>query len=750
MSVDLLGAFLYLGCGISICLLSLLILRQSPGERLHRITAAMLFFGGLGPVLGGFGRILQVQGSNSPLLTGGLITSFAYLWSLFFPSLLLFALVFPQERPIIRRFPRSTWLLYVPHVFHLVLKLVLLRAGSNRVEFGLEAARSAESIWIRILSFVGDIAGLALSLLTRFHIQFFSLVNMVFIVAAILLLAQSLRGLRAPKLRRQLKVILFGLGSCMGFYALAIPVPTILSIEMPNQTRIIMISAALLLGTGSIAFAIVWRGFLDIGTVVRRAILFSATSGALVLTYFLTARQMDRALPGEVGSQVPLFQILFVILVVIFFHPLLGWMEETVDRLLAGERMGHRDVMRRLGREMTSILDLKTLVDTIVRTLKEALAVNRVHMVLKDVSGTRFQAEGPEAENLPGIPADHPLVGRIAEFRDPVLPGDLLAEIEGNESRKEALSILTSYDSQLLVPIQLPEGGGCIGFLSLGSKVTGGRFRAEEVNLVSILATQVGIAIRNARLHEEGVARKVVDEELALARTIQESILPRRSPVLEGIEVAAVNVSSRQVGGDYYDLIPMTGGRLGIAIGDVAGKGVPAALLMSMLHAALHAQMNGSVPIRLLMARMNRILYRSTTPEKFASFFLGVYDLESRVFRFTNGGHNFPLLLGREGKVRRLRSGGLLLGVLEEVSYEEESITLEAGDLAVFFTDGVTEEWRGEEEQFGEDRLVRVILDHRSESPESLIQTVRKEVLKFSGRSSFQDDFTLIILRVKV
>ncbi|MBI4161059.1 MAG: SpoIIE family protein phosphatase, partial [Acidobacteria bacterium] len=690
MSTDLLGASLHLALGLAVCLLALLILRQGPGERLYRATAAMLFFGGLGPVLGGIGQALNLREGASPLLASGLITGFAYVWSLFFPSLLLFALVFPRERAVVRRFPRLTWLLYAPHGFHLLLQLLLLRAGGGEPEFDLVAGRTAESFLLRVAALAGGLGGLALEILTRFHIRFFSLVNLVFIGAAILLLARSLRGLRQAKLRRQLKVVLFGLGSCTGLYAVAVPVPTILGVELPAGTRMALTSAALLLGTGSIGFAIVRRGFLDIGTVVRRAILFSTVSGGLVLLYFLTVRQADRILAAS-GLPLPLFQILFVILVIVFFHPLLGRMEEAADRMLAGERLSHRNVIRRLGREMTAILDLPTLAATVSRTLKEALAVDRADLVLRDPTGARFQAVGAEAGNpWPGLAADGPLVRGIGASEDPVLAADLLAEIDDSGERSAADAALRALGLSLLVPVRQPEGGGCIGFLSLGPKVTGGRFTAEEATLLGILATQVEIAVRNARLAEEAVARRVVDEELALARAIQESILPQRSPELAGVEVAGLNVSSRQVGGDYYDLIPMAGGRLGIAIGDVSGKGIPAALLMSMLHAALHAQMNGSAPVHLLVERMNRILCRSTTPEKFASFFLGVYDPGTRRLEFTNGGHNYPILIRRDATLLPLRSGGLILGVEEDARYGEEAVDLAPGDLIVFYTDGVT------------------------------------------------------------
>ena len=748
MSASLLGAILYVICGVAFCLLGLLVLRENPGARLHRVTATMLFFGGIGPVLGGIGELLTLLGEKSPLLQSGLSTRFSFVWALFFPSLVLFALVFPRERTILRRFPRLFLFLYAPHVFNILLQVVLLRTDIREAWNRLDAALPTDRFFYSILSLGGSMVGMALDGLARLHLHFFSVVNLVYIGAAILLLAKSLRGLRTAKIRRQLSVILFGLGSCLGLYAMAVPIPTILSTPLPAATRMVLLSVSLLLGTGSIAFAIVWRGFLDVGTVVRRAILFSATSGALAMLYFLTARQMDRVLMAEAALPFPLFQTLFIVLLVVFFHPLMGWIEDAVDRMLAGERLGHRDIMRRLGREMTAILDLPTLAGTIVANLREALAVENGYLVLRGRTGVRFQAAGEDGGGMPAIPVEHPLIRGLAAVRDPVTVPDLLGELETENDRKPAREILKAYQSQLVVPIHLPEADEFLGFLSLGKKVTGGRFNAEEMTLLSILATQVGIAVRNARLHEEAVERKVVDEELALARTIQQSILPREGPEMDGLDVAGLNVSSRHVGGDYFDMIPMENGDLGIAIGDVSGKGVPAALLMSMLHASLHAQMNGSVPVHRMLRRMNRILYRATSPEKFASFFFGIYHPPKRRFRYSNGGHNFPLVLSRDGSSVSLSDGGLLLGVQEEESYDEGSVLLRVGDLVLLYTDGVIEEWGPNGEPFGVDRLVAVARRHREENARRILAAIRDEVVDFTGRDRFSDDFTLIVLRI--
>lgn len=749
MDLTLLGALLYLACGGAVILLGLLVLREAPGDRLRRTAAAMMFFGGLGPIVGGAGMILAGRGPEAAaFLATDAAHALGYTWELFFPSLLLFALLFPAENALLRRLPRFGVLLFFPYLFHLVFLFLLGPIRSSLADFELSPPFGLGGAVGDVFRVGGSMIGLSLRLLTRFHVRFFSLVDLLLIGAAIFLLLRSYRRQGSPRLRRQLRAVLFGLGPCVGLYALAVPGPTLLSRPVPAWAKLTLLTAALFLGTGSIAFAVVRASFLDMGTVFRRAFLLSGAAGALVLPLFFLARWFDGILEGQLGFGMPLFQGLFALVAILFFHPVLARLEETIDRVLAGERVANREMLRRLGREMTAILDLGPLSAEIVRSLRESLGVERVHLFLRDRTGRAFAEAGPDGEGETFVlEENHPLLGPVGRTFDPVAAADLVEELVGPEERREAAELLARRHARIVVPIHVPDGGGCHGFLTIGPKVTGSRFPAEEVGLLSILSQQIGFAVRNARLHEEALARARVDEELALARSIQESIVPHRSHAFPGLDVAALNMPSLEMGGDYYDLIPLPGGALGVAVGDVSGKGIPAALLMSMLHAALHVQMDGAPEPAGLIDRLNRILYDSTSPEQFATFFFGVYDREASRLRFTNGGHNFPILLRKDGSVEGLAAGGTVLGFVPEAKYEEGRVDLAADDLLVFYSDGVTEEAREDEEQFGEERLIDAVRRHRTEPAASIVEAVRRDVARFSGRERFGDDFTLIVLR---
>ena len=221
--------------------------------------------------------------------------------------------------------------------------------------------------------------------------------------------------------------------------------------------------------------------------------------------------------------------------------------EETVDNLIHGGSGGHGSLIRRLSREMISILDLEVLTNKLVETLKDVLVLESVGVILLDPAQQWYDKVDAGAGPRVRLAADHPLIARVHEHRDPVLAPDLLDEAATPNERAIIGEALDSMAARLVVPVHLPEGGGCIGFLALGAKLTGGRFNAEERLVLSILSTQLGIAIRNARLHEEAVARKVVDQELAMARSIQDGILSGHNFTLASYREQLINQTHHNI-----------------------------------------------------------------------------------------------------------------------------------------------------------------------------------------------------------
>jgi len=269
------------------------------------------------------------------------------------------------------------------------------------------------------------------------------------------------------------------------------------------------------------------------------------------------------------------------------------------------------------------------------------------------------------------------------------------------------------------------------------------------------LATSFNVmagAVKKGR--EEAIERERLERELETARQIQEKLLPHEMPQLPGFEIAGTSLPSQQVGGDYFDFLDMGTGQLGIAIADVSGKGIPAALLMANLQASLHAQVIKKGSVADVASRMNSLLVKSTDTHMFATFFYGILDQVKSTFTSTNAGHNPPLLFRVDGKIKRLEAGGLVLGFLPDQDYTQQTVKIKQGEVAVLFTDGITEAAgpsfeKISENLFGEERLIEVIRASLTKSAAEIQAAILQAISDHTANVPQFDDITLVVIKRK-
>jgi sigma-B regulation protein RsbU (phosphoserine phosphatase) len=272
----------------------------------------------------------------------------------------------------------------------------------------------------------------------------------------------------------------------------------------------------------------------------------------------------------------------------------------------------------------------------------------------------------------------------------------------------------------------------------LRKQITLGRERRESARLaVQEHQAQKVIA---SQFHEQ-------EHEIAEARAIQEGFLPKEIPRLAGYEIAAAWQSARVVGGDYFDVLPFDGEMCGLCIADVAGKGLPAALLMSNLQAAVRGLASPSLPPEDLCLRLNALLCRNMASDRFVTLFYAQLDGPSRHLRYVSAGHNPPFVLHRDGTHDRLREGGLVLGVFANQLFKSGTAQLRSGDRMVLYTDGVTEACNSDDEEFGEERLLQVLQQDPARSAVEIQKNILHAAAEFS-RGPWQDDATLLVIAV--
>lgn len=284
------------------------------------------------------------------------------------------------------------------------------------------------------------------------------------------------------------------------------------------------------------------------------------------------------------------------------------------------------------------------------------------------------------------------------------------------------------------------------GVLTVFNKKDRQGFSDDDQRLLAILAAQSAQIVENARLYEAEREFAKMQEEIRLAAKIQSELLPQNSPTIAGYDIAGRNIPAQVVGGDYFDFISLDDGRIAICLADVSGKGLPASLLMANTQATIRSQtLANPVPSECL-TKANKLLYRTTSPEKFVTLFYAILDTNSHQFAYSNAGHDNPVYVS-SAPLKRLGTGGTVLGILDPFDYEQESFGMSQNDAIVIYSDGITESMNEAEEQFGEDRIQEVVKQHRNASAGTIVNELIAAAKKHAGRQPQADDMTVVVVK---
>ena len=288
-----------------------------------------------------------------------------------------------------------------------------------------------------------------------------------------------------------------------------------------------------------------------------------------------------------------------------------------------------------------------------------------------------------------------------------------------------------------------------IGVLYLDSREKGTLMSSSTRAALETLATEAAVAIENARLYRETMEKARMEQEMKIAAEIQQALLPKMARTGSFFAAAAASIPCRSIGGDFYDYVDLPGGALGFALGDVAGKGPPAALLSAMMQGIFAAQAATSDSPSQTISRVNMALYRRGIESRFVTLMYGVIAPDGRL-TYCNAGHNPPLILSRSGAaptVRRLECGGPIVGLFETATFDEETVNLTAGDWLIVFSDGVSEAMSASGDEYGETRIVSCIEGHKSMEPRQLLEALFADVRDFTRGAPQSDDITAMVLR---
>jgi len=330
------------------------------------------------------------------------------------------------------------------------------------------------------------------------------------------------------------------------------------------------------------------------------------------------------------------------------------------------------------------------------------------------------------------------IVGYVIRTGECVVAPDVRKDSRYIEGREMTLS-------EIVVPIVRNERA--IGALNLESDAIG-TYSDDDVEVIRFFADAAAISVEKAMLHRQILENKLMDEQLKLAQHVQARLLPDTSPNVSGYDIAGTCISTYEIGGDYFDYFGLPNGRIGIVVADVSGKGIPAALIMTAFRALLRTQARSGSEPALVANALSRLLPDFVGDSNFVTSVYGVLNPLDGHYAYANCGHNPPILFRANGSIERLEDRGpLLSSIIEDVSYDALEIALAPGDLLMLHTDGVVEGRRGEDEEFGVERLEAVVQRSMDLPASKIIRKIVQATQKFSGSENYQDDFTLVIVR---
>ena len=315
------------------------------------------------------------------------------------------------------------------------------------------------------------------------------------------------------------------------------------------------------------------------------------------------------------------------------------------------------------------------------------------------------------------------------------------------EKIQKSFPELDELEVELIVPMQLH--GKTRGLIFLGKRPGNKKYGESDIEFIFSVGNLAIISLENNRLFQEALEKQKMEEDLLIARDIQRNLLPQTLPEYDHFDIAALNVSSKQVGGDYYDVIPLNDGRFYIAIADVSGKGVPASLMMANIQAFLQVICRQGIKIDEATGMINDLVTANTSEGRFITFFWGYIDINKNALTYVNAGHNPPYII-RNGKIIKLEKGGIIFGVMKTMTpYIFEEIELKKDDVIILYTDGVSEAMNLDNEEYSEEKLQAVAKSLVNRNADEILNGIKEDVQIFTQGNAQSDDITLIVIKVR-
>jgi serine phosphatase RsbU (regulator of sigma subunit) len=637
------------------------------------------------------------------------------------------SLIFPEKKRLVIRFPAIQYMIYLPCLLLAVAFQIYLIAFSKLA--------GTHTVLSQILSypFLGTIARMFL---------------IFFVLGAIVLVIHAVFRSSSIQARHRARMILLGVLVAFLPSAVIMMLVSLGKIYFPYNFIVFLV----LFFPASMAYSIVRHNMFDADALVRQAVGYVMVTAIVIGAYAVVSLTLNVFLEQYQLAQSRAFPILFTVGIILVFNPLRNRVQAVVDRVFFRKEYDYGEIVEKIGGAITSLIDLGQILSRLTQTFMEDMFINTSSVMLLNPIAAEYQVSVADGEKKRDIETlafkrNDPLLRILEEEKRELTKIDVLEDPKYRAVSENCAANFEALHASLMIPLVFQNR--VIGSLNLGEKKSGKFYNRQDIDLLRTLANQGAVAIENARLFQENLEKQRMEEELNIARDLQTSMLPSACPEIDGFEIAAYSLSAREVGGDFYDFIEMGENRVGMVVGDVTGKSVSGALVMSASRSIFRMLSEEQMSVGEIMTRANRRTKKDITSGMFVALLYAVLDANDKFLRLCSAGQTQPIYWSSEtGEAKLIETKGdtFPLGILEDAEYEQTRLELVPGDTVVFYTDGIVEAMNDQKEIFGFERLLDVVQRAKSMTAEALLKTILYEVNEFAGETAQHDDLTVIVV----
>lgn len=647
-----------------------------------------------------------------------------------FPLLFVhLALIFPERNKILNHFPKLEYLIYLPALYLLPAYQIYFSTFEKNLSTGLYP-------WVHEYYQIGVV--------NRYNALICALI-MLFLLFHSMFRAQNSAA------RQRARMVLFG--ASIAFFPAGIIMITVSMLKFNFPWNYLPFFVVFF--PAAIAFSIVKHNMFDADEIIKRTVGYFVVSAVVIGAYVLVSLGLNIAMEHYQITGSKAFPILFTLVIILIFNPLRDRIQAIVDRIFFRKEYDSGKIIDKISDAVSSLLDLEQILKRTTGIFTNDMFINTSSIMLLDAAQSEYRvylADGdvPMKTNNIVLKAEDNLIQILEKRKKELTKNDLIERSEFRGVRKVCAEKFDILKSSLIVP--LIYRNKMIGLLNLGEKKSGKFYNREDIDLFRTIANQGAVAIENVRLFQENLEKQRMEEELSIARELQKSMLPSTCPEIKGFEIAAYSTQAREVGGDFYDFIKMDEEKLGIVIGDVTGKSVSGALVMSAARSVLRLLTEEGLSVGEIMARGNRRTKKDGKTGMFVALLYVVLDARKKNLGLCSAGQTQPVYVSADtGEAVLIQTEGdtFPLGILDEVEYMETRLDMIAGDKIILYTDGIVEAMNEQEEMYGFDRLLETTGGTELMNAEELLEKIVSSVDTFSGSAAQHDDLTIIVLGVK-